>query len=426
MLVVREDNDLLMFNDASALFPIFYVKDSDDKFYASSSERTLVEALLLPKIANEREFSARPTHLSAETFLSRRAGPGVVDTWWPLFTTPYEGLCRLLPHHVLDMPGQARRIWPVEPIERLSFERATEKVAASLKAVMVGVSEKYDHIRLPITAGLDSRILLAAARSTGIDARCYTYGPDDVGTLAQAKQNDMKIGRKVAAAAEFPHDAVSLPQSASLETIARMTSNVDSSIAALSLTVEHEALGEYAPKSGSVVSLNGNISEIASMEYGRLPTRMLSGHSLATITKTATSTLAISTYAEWLKEMRNVSDLGYNALDILYWEDRIASWQATVQQQMTQIWAVITPFNCQAILETMLSVPESCRRNKAFPKELIRLLDPDLLSIPVNPLPSSGLANKKARAKRFARRIAREHSWLNVLWWRLRNKTLRR
>jgi hypothetical protein len=409
VIAADSSGDVSLFADAAGLCPIFYVV-TEHGLQVSSSERALAKSL----------------NLQLRKDVQVPLGNARRDSWWPLGTTAYAGLQRLIPHHLLKQDGQVSRIWPTRPLGAISLEESARTAATILKATMKGIANLYGDVRLATTAGIDSRVLLAAAKAADIPFRCYTYAPADRRSLGQEKRADADVASQLAASLGVPHDLVILPEQAEANTIEAMKSNIDSSMSSATLAREHEALANYVGDGSGVVSINGNLSEIGRSYYGRLPGRHLTGEVLATLTRMQGQPWAEQSYRDWLLGAGDVPKCKLNPLDLLYWEDRMGSWQSTVQQQMNQIWAIITPYNCQALLETMLAAPPATRLNSSLHREILKLLSPELLDFPFNPVTGGIVRRTVSKGKSALKTGARMNPYSNLMWFTVRNRLLKR
>ena len=79
-------------------------------------------------------------------------------------TSSHTGMKRLQPNHYLNLTsGEARRYWPLKPLDPLDFTACVEEAAPIMAGVMESASRRFP-LAISITAGRDSRLVLAAAR----------------------------------------------------------------------------------------------------------------------------------------------------------------------------------------------------------------------------------------------------------------------
>jgi hypothetical protein len=154
--------------DAAATVPLVYCARSRR---AGSSVSLFLDA---------QEYAAR--------FLAERHGRLVArgpaaDRWIPGSLTAHEGVSRLLPNHYLDLETwQAVRFWPRRGFALRGTRRtAAERVAGRLQATVCAAAGDWRHVGLAMTAGFDSRLLLAAARPVADRLHIFTLTPEERG-----------------------------------------------------------------------------------------------------------------------------------------------------------------------------------------------------------------------------------------------------
>lgn len=86
------------------------------------------------------------------------------EYWWPGRGSPFTGVEHLLPNHLLDLTrGTVHRYWPDRDLPLLPLNNAVEVVAGTVRGIMASAATRFD-LSISITAGVDSRLVLAASR----------------------------------------------------------------------------------------------------------------------------------------------------------------------------------------------------------------------------------------------------------------------
>ena len=123
---------------------------------------------------------------------------------YPLWLTPRRGVERLLPNHYLDLDSfQAHRHWPsgdlgVDDDIEAAATRVVDLVRNAIRGYVAAGPTS-----LALTAGQDSRLLLACARDQVDQLRTYTMEiPDDTGRL------DARKAATIARALGLAHDVL--------------------------------------------------------------------------------------------------------------------------------------------------------------------------------------------------------------------------
>lgn len=129
---------------------------------------------------------------------------GGAVSWIPGTLTAHEGVARLLPNHYLDLADwTAVRFWPRPDAfaQNLSVDAAAATVAHHLQRFMRAATKEF-RVGLALTAGFDSRILLAAAREFLEEIEFFTFAPGK-------HRVDQIMARKIANRLGLRHRVVS-------------------------------------------------------------------------------------------------------------------------------------------------------------------------------------------------------------------------
>ncbi len=97
------------------------------------------------------------------------------DKWYPFGLTPHRSLRRLLPNHYLDLQAwQPVRHWP--EAERMGMVQDTYVAVSRIVALVAGIVKAAVDAGsyLTLTAGFDTRVLLACARPLAAEAAFFT------------------------------------------------------------------------------------------------------------------------------------------------------------------------------------------------------------------------------------------------------------
>ena len=318
------------------------------------------------------------------------------EHWLPVGASLFEDLFALRPNHYLRLSDlKQTRFWPRESYTAHAGIDAIHECGWLLQRLIIAASQRFS-LALPITAGLDSRVLLAAARSLSADLFCYTLAYRG---LTEASP-DIAIPRKLMHELRLPHHVIDCGNQAPLsfqETYARNTFPAHVNDWA------HIAYGLLLSYPHDRVCIKGNCSEIARCfyyPYGRPP---------SSVTETFLASLEhgwqrhdfiMSVLQSWLaNSTQNFREAELHPLDMFYWEHRMGSWQAQSQLEWDVAQETISPFNQRQLLHYMLMTPRSerCAPYYRLYKAIINDLWPQTGLQPINP---TGLANTWANAAR--------------------------
>jgi len=106
---------------------------------------------------------------------------------------------------------------------------------------------------------------------------------------------------------------------------------------------------------------------------------------LATAVDMEANAFVLAAYDRWLSGIDRSQSL--DILELLFWEQRMGSWQSMAQLEWDIVQDVFTPFNCRSLMTYFLSIDSSYRvySSPVLHWELAKRLWPEVLSEPINP-----------------------------------------
>jgi hypothetical protein len=287
-----------------------------------------------------------------------------------------------------------------------TLEDGARQGAEFMRQVVCGVAKKRP-IALPVTAGLDTRLLLAASREVKrrVEYFCYSPNPKE---FAAEDDEDAKTAATLADSLGFDINNFHFDRAADENAADRFSRNASFHTAAKAVLQICSAFVDRGPQ-GRLI-LNGNVSELCRNFYGVLP-GSTPARIWAHLMEMADSSLAMEEVGSWLRGLRPAEALGGLELsDLFYWEFRIGGWQSLLQLQMSPFVEMFTPYNCRSFLETMLGVDLKYRSGPEYAlyEKMIEYLWPECLSVPINPA-------RGRRWRRKARLCVARHRYLNLI-----------
>jgi hypothetical protein len=140
--------------------------------------------------------------------LVEQLGIPLTDSMYPLALTPRHGVCQLLPNHHLDL-----RTWTMvrhgprwQERGSINVDDSVSRIAEIIRRNIHAMMDAYP-CYLQLTAGSDSRMLLACARERSSELATYTLRIPDLSGM-----NDAKIAARLSGRAGVPHQAVAMPK----------------------------------------------------------------------------------------------------------------------------------------------------------------------------------------------------------------------
>jgi hypothetical protein len=384
VLMLRSKSSSVLFHDASGLRQVCFTTGS--KVWCATQPGLLIDIAGL-----------RPDDEALAFFAEHKLQ--CAESWWPGDESGFCGLQVLLPNHALDLvKGRPFRYWPDAPLESMDSALVLERAAARLTGVIQAAVHR-DDIALGLSAGWDSRILLAASRPV-ID-RISIY--NGCGAALSDSHPDVAIPRRLARRFGFDLDLVPEPSQADPVFAKQFMEHAWQAHPGYAIGMQ----ADYACYSGDKVAAIGNVSEIGKLPYrGKLTNgQPVDGAFLAGF-YWGGHNHAAQALDRWLGDADDSK--GYHILDLFYWEQRLGRWLAANFVEFDFAWRdILAPFNIRALMADLLACDEADRRppTHSLYRELIDSLWPELLAEPINPRPAVPRSRKLRRWLR--QRLAR-------------------
>lgn len=329
--------------------------------------------------------------------LALAIGIPYTDGMYPLDMTPRYGVERVLPNHYLDLRAwRTVRHWPKRPLEaEASVEEAIADIASLVKrniGAVVAATPTY----LKLTAGWDSRMLLACSKEWAPRLELFTAEIGDEGAAT-----DCDTARRIAKRLGLRHRVLPREQARD-EDLEEWMFRIGYS------TSEQRgwrAVTMYKRLPGGHAVLAGNAGEIARAYYWNdadaetteiTPERLV-GHCDCPLEEEP-----LQRARAWLDSVptRNAFDI----LDLFMIEQDVGGWASVVQYAECDPGFAIFPLCHRGIVERMLALPASYRRMGRMAQDIIAREWPALLDWPVNrPIGATRILFRMKRAIKKAR-----------------------
>ena len=372
ILISNSNVSTILFNDPTGLRSVYYTDFHVEPFCCASQPGLIADIL-----DSQYSKDAKNHFLNSSYFKNDK------EYWWPSGTSLYEAIKHLVPNHYINLQKkEIKRFWPWESISSMDLEEGVVQSSVLLKNLMESAANRFE-LAMTITAGIDSRSLLAATRDICEKIHYYTLIYYDL----NHKSPDIRIPKRLLSSFGLQHHILDCSSLMDDDFRNIYMQNVDNS---------HEAWGNIAfglskKFPSGKVCVKGTCSEIARCFYYKdhYP-KFIDGYVLAKLNGMHNSKFAILHFEKWLKDSQavaNGSDI--DILDLFYWEHRMGSWQAMSQLEWDIVHETYTPFNCRDLLSILLSVNRRYRKAPEYKlyQDIISALWPELLSEPINPKP---------------------------------------
>lgn len=397
LLIAVHSHESFLFHDALGQRQVFHTVPAETgALWVMSQPGLASEVLSLTPDEQALDY------MDTQTF--RRAS----EYRFPVTASTFRGLRHLVPNHLLDLKtGRSHRYWPLAPLEMLTPEAAIDRLGALMSGIIRAAASRFD-LALSLTAGLDSRLVLAAAR--GVAGRL------SIMTLRQGRMPDhhadIEIPARLLKRLGLRHEVVRATSSMTPEFSMHFKRNVY-------LAHDHygndaEAILKHYGRAKAV--LTGSAAEVGRCPFrGKLPHAnhvQFTPELLAWLEYSSTHPFLVSHFREWLTDAGQQKHV--KLLDLFEWEQDYGSWLAMTQLEFDCAWhEIFTPYNCRQVLTTLLGVAEQYRKapDHLLFRRAIHKAWPELLLEPINPHATVGrlvlrVSDMKAVVKYWQFRLA--------------------
>lgn len=368
-ILFGSSSDVKVVNDATAMRSVFYAAGGG----VIASHALLVERALGGHIVRNN--------------LPFRSG-------YPGNRTPYERTRILTANTFLDVEtANVHRFWPTRSIAEVTVDDAATYCLSSAVTAFRNIARDRT-VKLALTAGMDSRVMLAVAMKAGVDVDTYTYG------RASDTERDRAFAPDLATAHGYRHSLI--------PTIQNSSELRDSLAEAHYITLHRPVVRSLMEWFGdpSAVSVSANLLEIGRAYFDNyrragIPEpvdaeRVLRTHRRSMGKRTQEEIVEygegrFATIAgEATRGFVNDTDLEsavrfLDPFDLFYWEHRMSAWHGAGMVERDFYAEPFIPFNSREIFETLLGVPYEDRKSAAVFYRMIEMVDPTLLDLPINP-----------------------------------------
>ncbi|WP_299640431.1 hypothetical protein [Devosia sp.] len=291
--------------------------------------------------------------------------------WFTADITAHVGIRRLICNHCLDLDDwTAHRHWPTEPIQPATdpatvFAGVLDRVGKTV-ATLADAKE----VSIALTAGIDSRFVLAATRSL-IDRVSF------VTVAAPAAKLDVVSARELAHRFGLRHDVLPY-RGATPEQAEAWQIRAGHCITGANMTM-HPSVeplrGRYF-----VGGLGGEVGRGFLWLKADADTP-IDARGIVDRLKLPRHPQVIAAVERWLEPIAHFDTL--LKLDLAYLELRMSSW-AFADAYANPVRTELHPMISRANFTAMLSVPPELRRSGAIFREAISRSWPELLALPIN------------------------------------------
>ncbi len=318
--------------------------------------------------------------LSAEEYRSRfdlglyRGLAIASDGWFPAGLTAHRGVERLLVNHYLDLDTWRQvRHWPCGDIPPANDPNAQCRlIAASTKAAIATLATADDPLACSLTAGNETRLLLAASKDLRDRITFVTIDAPETAL-------DVHRARDLAQRFALKHSLLPLvvaERTARAEWHAR-TGHCNGGLNWRT----HPSVWPLEPYAYLLIGLGGEVGRGFYWRATDQSDLAITADLLVARTGLAPLPRLRDAVARWLAGLPTRDP--FQILDLFYLENRMGPW-AFAQSYANPRVRQVSPMISRRVFEAMLSLPPEWRRSNRMMRETIAVSWPELLEAPIN------------------------------------------
>jgi hypothetical protein len=317
--------------------------------------------------------------------------------WYPSGLTPKQQVRRLLPNHYLDLETwTVARHWPSAPSElqvEPDWRLGVDTIAGTLERTFAVTAARCP-VQVTLTAGRDSRMVLACARKFLSETTFVTFA-------GRLQTVDMHIAGALRRRFHLMHEF--LPVRAAPPRDLYRFLYVTGHCIGGEIWKIHKTIELLQPDR---VAFSGTGGEVGRAFYWRDCDREdtpLTGEDLLHRCNLPLHSRLVDATASWLSELDGFN--AFNILDLFYLENRLGCWAAPQHFANTRSRFAFSPFNHRLVFAAMMRLPYEFRRRQEMASAVCRTSWPELLEYPFNQF--TGVRRYLARSRGVVRRLGK-------------------
>lgn len=301
-------------------------------------------------------------------------------SWCPFGTTPRKNVVRAMPNHFVDLKTwKIVRHWPKGDFTLVNDPiQAVEEVASLLKRTISAIALN-NSLNLPLTAGHDSRMLLACSREYVDQSTFYTYGLPD-GHKHELGLRDIKTAEHIASSVGLEHIFLPFqePSKAEVDVWLYRTGKCIGGLPPRFLRV-------YTRLDNGRPILHGAAGELGRgfhWRRGDTESSVIKPSDLLNRREIPLIPVLENRAKQWLDSLP--VDNSLTIWGLLYNEEFNGCWMSPGFYGDPLDSFIICPFSHRRILEILFSLPAGYRRENRFANDVIQMEWPELNKLPFN------------------------------------------
>jgi hypothetical protein len=364
VLIYRDQAEFKLLQDALALREVYYTDEPNLVICGSQPN-------LLAKFSNP--IIGETANHEIHKFYNNEYR----DRKWIGSATYFANIWHLLPNHLLNLKTfRVSRYWPNDRIIPIALDEAAHRSGTYLEGMLKAATQRFS-VMMAVTAGTDSRTLLAASRSAS-DKIHYFINDHALGD----SHPDIRIPRQIFKNINLTFHVQPVPTEIDPAFKEIFQNNVFQATDKLLPTIYNVYFKHHTEK----LNILG-VGEIGRTRYGNEP-RNPTAYQMAYALGYKDSQYVINLCEKLRPDLLHTArKFGINMMTLLYWEQMLGNWGTVGNSESDIAIEEFDPYDSHYLYEIFLGVESKYTKytdNRLF-QEIIRTMWPKLLEFPINP-----------------------------------------
>jgi len=303
------------------------------------------------------------------------------SNYWIGTATYFSSVKHMPPNHALQVESRKTfRYWPTSRLPKKDLSTVVNKSVEFLQGIIDSAQSRRP-LSMAITAGLDSRTLLAMARQHAQGIHLFV----NQHPFQSSSSPDIAIPKRITKHLGLEFHVNNIPPNAAKVDKEYREIYFQNTFLARNESLQAIAFMDQAGY-GAFLNLCG-VGEIGRTRFV-IPKGEIDHYRLAYLYGHRYSPYAVDQCEKWLKDnSAMVENSGLNPLTLFYWEVDLGNWGATENSFSDIAYEEFNPYNSHYLLELFLSLdPEfTTYDDNILFREIIQASWPELLQFPTNP-----------------------------------------
>jgi len=368
VLIYSNKTESVMFSDAFGLRQIYFNQFEGSVIFSSAPKLILEYRNWKPNLSE-----AASALINSDNF-KKRESAWLGEGWYD------NRIKKVLPNHYLDLNKMEiyRAPFFLPKISDTEIVSYSKKI---LTGSFIALSKRFDKIIQAVTAGWDSRLLLAASKVLKDRITYFVF----INNFSQIKEKDAVIANKLASKLGIDFHTI-FPGKLKKDFLDKY--NKICFYPRILPKTANIQWHYYDNMGKNTININGNGGEILRQVYYYFENKN------SVNVQTFLTTLDYPEYFRdtltyWYKSaLPFAQKYNLSILDLFYWEQRIGNWHALYQYEQDIAIEEFTPFNNKDFILAIMQIDSKKREkmNCFICKELMKELWSETLEVPINPI----------------------------------------